>query len=193
MPEILKAIIASCKIVGLDWALVGGMALPAYGVTRSTLDIDVAILFNSSTEISDFLSELQQYKVKTLQNPQLEHLVFVIFSTELKDEADIWLAPCDAFPWDEEIVNRIQSVEGDPDLRVLSPEDFILTKLARADRSNIDIQDALQILLAQQQSIEWSYLLTRASQLGLKSDLQEILQLILQQNPDYPLPEQLNK
>lgn len=189
MPEILKAIISSCKIVGLDWALVGGMALPAYGVTRTTLDLDVAISFSSSAEISDFLSELQQYKVKTLQNPQLEHLVFVIFSTELKDEAEIWLSPCDAFSWDEEIINRIQAVEGDPDLRVLSPEDFILTKLARDDRSSVDIQDVLQILLAQQLSIDWSYLLTRASQQGVKSDLQGILQLIIQQNPDYPIPQ----
>ncbi|MFQ5976525.1 MAG: DUF6036 family nucleotidyltransferase [Candidatus Heimdallarchaeota archaeon] len=193
MPEILKAIIASCKTVGLDWALVGGMALPAYGVTRTTLDLDVAISFNSSTEISDFLSELQQHKVQTLQNPQLEHLVFVIFSIELKDEAGIWLAPCDAFGWDDEIINRIQPVEGDPNLRVLSPEDFILTKLARDDRSYIDIQDVLQILLAQQLSIDWSYLLTRASQQGIKSDLQEILQLIIQQNPDYPLPSQFVK
>jgi hypothetical protein len=169
------------------------MALPAYGVTRTTLDLDVAISFSASSEISDFLNELQKNKVKTLQNPQLEHLVFTVFSTELKDEAEIWLAPCDAFSWDEEILSRIQTVEGDPNLRVLSPEDFILTKLARDDRSYVDIQDVLQILLAQQQLIDWNYLLTRASQQGVKSELQEILQLITQQNPDYPLPSQLTK
>jgi hypothetical protein len=191
VPEILNAIIASCEAIGLDWALIGEMALPAYDVIRSTLDIDIAISFGSSNELTSFLAELQRRDIRTLQNPQLSHLVFVVFSTKLKDEPEIWLAPCDAFPWDDEIISRIQSVRGNPKLRVLSPEDYILVKLARMDRSAIDLQDVLQILLAQESVIDWSYLANRANQHNVKADLIEILQLIRDQNPEYPLPGHL--
>ena len=177
-----------CEALHLNWALIGGIALPGYGVTRTTLDLDVAISFQSEIDISNFLSELEKYNVKTAQVPNITHLVFVIFCLDVPDEAEIWLAPCDAFPWNDEIINRIRVIDQQPTIRILSPEDFITTKLARSDRSSIDLQDVLEILLAQENDIDWDYLFQRITSLKLNSDLQKILTLIKKHKPDYYIP-----
>lgn len=191
MPDILDVITQGCKALNLDWALIGGLALPSYGVTRTTYDLDVAVYFKSEEELAAFVSDIERSGVRTLQKPKLNHLVFVIFSEDPRDEAEIWLTPCDAFPWDDEIIKRIHAVEGDPNTRTLSVEDFIMTKMARLDRSAIDLQDILQILLAQQQSIQWDYLLKRVTKLNLNTDLVNIISLIQEKNSTYYVPPEL--
>lgn len=47
------------------------------------------------------------------------------------------------------MINRIKVVTGEINLRVLAPEDFIMTKLARMDRSTIDLQDIVQVILSE--------------------------------------------
>ncbi len=71
-------------------------------------------------------------------------------------EAEIWLKPYDAFPWDEQMVENIQNFFAN--VCVLSVEDYILTKLARSDRSSIDISDILKILIANKDTLDWEYL-----------------------------------
>ncbi len=166
------------------------MALPGYGVARTTLDLDVAIYFTSQQDILDFLHELEKYNIKTAQVPKSDHLLFVIFSKDYPDEAEIWLAPCDAFSWNEEIIKRIRLIDNESKINILSPEDYITTKLARADRSSVDIQDILEILLAQENKIEWDYLLRRVNNLQLFPDFHNILLHILKNKPDFNIPHE---
>ena len=58
---------------------------------------------------------------------------------------------------------------------VLSVEDFILTKLARADRSSTDINDILQILITNKKNIDWEYLHYRLKWIDLVENFKEIL------------------
>lgn len=164
------------------------MALPGYRVTRTTLDLDVAISFKSENDISNFLIELENYNVKTSQIPKLDHLVFVIFSLDFPDEAEIWLSPCDTFPWNDEIIKRILVIEHQSKIQILSPEDFITTKLARSDRSSVDLQDVLEILLAQENNLDWIYLINRVKDLQLYSDLYTMLTLVKKHKPEYYFP-----
>ena len=88
-------------------------------------------------------------------------------------EAEIWLKPCDAFQWDDQMVGKIQKFFAN--IYVLAVEDYILTKLARSDRSSIDISDILKILIANKDNLDWEYLQFRLKWTDLESDFKEIL------------------
>ena len=60
-------------------------------------------------------------------------------------------------------------------VHVLAIEDFILTKLARGDRSSTDIDDIIQLLIANKDNIDREYLHYRLRWMDLLSDFNEIL------------------
>ena len=60
-------------------------------------------------------------------------------------------------------------------VHVLAVEDYMLTKLARADRSSVDIVDILQILIANKDKLDWEYFNFRLKWAALKRDFNEIL------------------
>jgi hypothetical protein len=151
--------------------LIGGLALPAYSVTRTTLDIDICIRVKSQKELNQFLEALKKKEIQTVQNPEVSHDYFTIFGRH--NEAEVWLKPCDTFHWDPQMVKKIQNFFAN--IYVLAVEDYILTKLARSDRSSIDISDILQILIANKNEIDMEYLYYRLKWVGLTSDFKEIL------------------
>lgn len=151
--------------------LIGGLALPAYNIARTTLDIDICIKVKSQENLNHFLKALNQRDIKTIQNPKINHDLFTVFGKF--GEAEIWLKPCDAFHWDNQMLEKIQKFFAN--VYVLAVEDYILTKLARSDRSSIDISDILKILIANKNKIDWEYLHFRLKWMNLKSDFKEIL------------------
>ena len=58
---------------------------------------------------------------------------------------------------------------------VLAVEDYILTKLARGDRSSVDIDDILKIIIANKDTMDWKYLHFRLEWAGLERDFKEII------------------
>ncbi|MHA1147966.1 MAG: DUF6036 family nucleotidyltransferase [Promethearchaeota archaeon] len=152
--------------------ILGGLALPAYNVARTTIDIDICIYIESQEILDEFVLALKSKNISTHQKPKLDHDLFTVFGQN--NEAEIWLKPCDAFSWDNQMLKNIQKYSAN--VFVLSLEDFILTKLARADRSSVDIDDILQILINNIENINWDYLKFRLTWKSLESDFKEILQ-----------------
>jgi len=152
--------------------LIGGLALPAYNVGRTTLDIDIAIYVESQKKLNRLVETLSKYGIQTQQNPKINHDLFTIYGK--KNEAEIWLKPCDKFGWDQKMRDRTFYIE--KNIRVLSIEDFILTKLARSDRTSIDIDDIIQILIANSDSIDWDYLNYRIAWANVKKDFEKLLE-----------------
>lgn len=152
--------------------LIGGLALPAYNVARTTLDIDICIYVKSREALNRFIEVLNNNDISTVQNPNLNHDLFTVFGK--RDQAEIWLKPCDAFHWDEQMVEKIRKFFAN--VYVLAVEDYILTKLARFDRSSIDISDILKILIANKDELDWEYLRFRLDWIDLESDFKEILE-----------------
>ena len=60
---------------------------------------------------------------------------------------------------------------------VLATEDYLLTKLARSDRSSIDIDDILQIIIANRDSLDWEYFHFRLKWIGLEADFKNIIKI----------------
>lgn len=151
--------------------IIGGLALPAYNVARTTLDIDVCIYVESQEELEQFVKALYDKEISTIQNPKISHDLFTVFGKQ--NEAEIWLRPCDAFDWDNQMVEKIQNFFSN--VYVLAAEDYILTKIGRSDRSSTDISDVIQILIANKDKLDWDYLRYRLKWANLESDFKQIL------------------
>ncbi|TFF99281.1 MAG: hypothetical protein EU541_05300 [Promethearchaeota archaeon] len=162
--------------------LIGGLALPAYNVARSTLDIDICIYVQSQKELDDLIENFKKNDIETRQKPKIHHDLFFVFGSS--NEAEIWLKPCDAFGWDDKMLDKTRNFQDNFD--VLAIEDFILTKIARTDRTSTDINDILQILIANKNKIDWKYLRYRLEWVGLTEDFKEILNAFsLKLDPQY--------
>ena len=122
-------------------------------------------------KMNNFLNLLKENGISTIQTPKIEHNLFTVFGKG--GEAEIWLQPCDVFHWDEKMLNKIQKFYSN--VYVLAIEDFILTKLARSDRSSTDINDILQILIANTKKIDWDYLIFRLKWIDLEDEFKEVL------------------
>jgi len=169
--NILQIILDVASHDKITTVIIGGLALPAYNVARTTLDIDVCIKIESQEQLNTFIEALKEKEINTKQQPKIDHDLFTVFGKN--SEAEIWLKPCDAFQWDDQMVDKIQLFFGD--VYVLAVEDYILTKLARSDRSSIDIDDVLRIIIANKNSLDWDYFLFRIKWADLENDFKEIV------------------
>ena len=169
--DLLKTILDVASHFNITTVIIGGLALPAYNVARTTLDIDICIKIESEKQLNYFIKDLKEKEIKTKQQPKINHDLFIVFGKG--SEAEIWLKPCDAFQWDAQMVEKIQLFFGD--VYVLAVEDYILTKLARIDRSSIDIDDILKLIIANKDSLDWEYFHFRLKWAGLESDFKEII------------------
>ncbi|MFW9995948.1 MAG: hypothetical protein ACFFD4_28165 [Candidatus Odinarchaeota archaeon] len=73
---------------------------------------------------------------------------------------------------------------------MLSTEDYLLTKLARQDRSAADVQDVLQIIIFQKE-LEWDYLIPRLKKLGLLPVFKPIVEMVEKHDPEFRFPENI--
>lgn len=169
--DLLQTILKIAADCNVPIVLIGGLALPAYSVARTTLDIDICLYIMSQEELNSFIEVLNQNEISTVQKPKISHNLFTVFGK--LGEAEIWLKPCDAFHWDDQMVGKIQKFFDN--VYVLAVEDYILTKLGRSDRSSIDISDILKIIIANKDKLDWKYLRFRLKRMDLESDFKEIL------------------
>lgn len=169
--NILQIILDVSSHHKIPTVIIGGLALPAYNVARTTLDIDICIKINSQENLNSFIKSLKVSEIITKQQPKIDHDLFTVFGKN--NEAEIWLKPCDAFPWDDQMVEKIQLFFGD--VYVLAIEDYLSTKLARSDRSSIDIDDILKLIIANEDSLDWDYFHYRIKLLDLEDDFKEIV------------------
>ena len=169
--DLLQTILKIATDCNVPIVLIGGLALPAYNVARTTLDIDICIYIISQEELNKFIEALNQNEISTVKKPKISHNLFTVFGK--LGEAEIWLKPCDAFHWDEQMVGKTQNFFDN--VYVLAVEDYILTKLGRSDRSSIDISDILKIIIANKDKLDWKYLRFRLKRMDLESDFEEIL------------------
>ena len=171
MSSILQVILNIAYQHKIKTVIIGGLALPAYNVARTTLDIDICVKIKSQRTLDAFIITLKENGIDTKQQPKVDHDLFTVFGKN--SEAEIWLKPCDAFQWDEQMTEKIKLFFGN--IYVLAVEDYLLTKLARTDRSSIDIDDVLKIIIANKNSLDWDYFKYRIKWANLEKDFKEII------------------
>ena len=82
----------------------------------------------------------------------------------------------DGIDFDDELLKRRRKMELVTGFEawIISPEDFIVTKLARPDRSVIDEQDVKSVLIMQRNKLDREYLEKRARNAGVLTLLETI-------------------
>jgi hypothetical protein len=163
--------------------LIGGLALAAYGRIRATQDVDLAIAANyeKCIELQRRLRTLG-YQLASEPNPNAP--LFLV--TDLKEmlEVEMWMKP-DGVSFDSELLRRRVTVSPYNDsfeVYAIGPEDFVVNKLARADRGVQDEQDAVSVLALQKGKLDYSYLMRRAKQAGVI----ELLETLMQRSDTHP-------
>ncbi len=161
--EALRKIVQIFKKTDIDYMLIGGWALPAYGQIRATVDIDFAIVVKRSEKLAQLVSEL---RVNNYQMPpgsiELDHAMFHIVDGENMVGIELWLKPDGIIMNDVLLKRRIESRVRDSTYWVISPEDFIINKLSRSDRSPRDEEDVISVLKLQKGKLDRKYLERRA-------------------------------
>ena len=157
----------------IDYMIIGGFALPSYGAIRATADLDLAVWIRSSPEFQTFLLKAEKSGFKpsaaSFSNP-----VTVLADQKTGLEIELWLRP-DGIVWDRETLDRRKQVRiGSYDLYVVSPEDFIVSKLARPDRGVQDEKDVKSVLARMEEAIDRKYLEGRAAKAGVLAILRAI-------------------
>jgi predicted nucleotidyltransferase len=154
--------------------IIGGYALPFYGRIRTTIDIDIAVAVNTKQEHEQLRKSLHEIDIEiTLYSPS--NPVMVIVDRKEKVEAELWLKP-DGITFNNETLKRRKKAKLSENINawIISPEDFIINKLARPDRGAVDEQDVKSVLTRQAGKLDNKYLTKRAQQANVLTILQSI-------------------
>jgi hypothetical protein len=153
--------------------IIGDYALPFYGRIRTTVDLDIAVAIETQKKFSYLLNLLRAADFEpTIRSPN-EPLIVV--DRQEKIEFEVWTKP-DGVIFDDETLRRRRKARLSEDISawIVSPEDFIVTKLARPNRGVIDEQDVKSVLVRQEGNINWKYLEKRAKEAEVLTILKTI-------------------
>jgi predicted nucleotidyltransferase len=158
---------------GLTYMVVGGYALPFYGAIRTTLDIDLAVRVRHEKEFEALCAAAQAAGLRRTVGSFIDGLC-VFAEAESGLEIEVWMK-LDGMVWDAETVaRRTKQRMGGVEIWVISPEDFMVTKLARKDRGVQDEKDVRSVLERLGSSLDRRYLKRRARRAGVESLLRAI-------------------
>jgi len=170
----LRKLVQVFEKENIDYMLIGGMALPAYGEIRATQDIDMAAAITNIETLERLSHELEQKSFEKTAKPMLKAACIYVLDRENLVDVEIWLKP-DGIIFDKELLTRRQRRQIlDMDLWIIGPEDFIVNKLSRSDRSARDESDIVSVLIAQRGKLDKKYLEKRAKKFSVLSLLQAL-------------------
>jgi predicted nucleotidyltransferase len=162
--ETLRKLVEVLEGEGADYMLLGGLALPAYGRVRATYDIDLAI--QAGPEILKRVEK--KLTERGFQLPAgLRPGVPLSYLIDLENQVSVefWFEPDGIDP--KEAVKRRWRVDVDGmKVWIVGPEDFIVNKLARRDRSELDEHDVISVL-ERQKRLDEKYLERRSRAAGV--------------------------
>jgi predicted nucleotidyltransferase len=177
LPAILRSLQRLLRIFedkGIPYMIIGGYALPFYGRIRTTVDIDLAVATQSEKELNVLCNLLKSNDFEpTIRAPQ--NPLILVLDLKEKIEIELWLKP-DGIAFDNETLKRRRKAKLDANLEawIVSPEDFIVNKLARPDRSSIDEQDVKSVFVRQESGLDREYLKRRAKEAEVLAVLENI-------------------
>jgi len=170
----LQRLLSLFEDKNVPYMMIGGYALPFYGRIRTTIDLDLAVAIYTEEEFRIFCKWLQSIDFRPTVSSFLNPVV-VILDLKEKVEIELWLRP-DGIIFDNETFQRRRKVKLDANVEawIVSPEDFIINKLARPDRGVIDEQDVKSVLVRQEGRLDKEYLKRRAEEAEVLQVLKKI-------------------
>ena len=172
-----QRVVAALDKFDSRYLVVGSTAAGAWGVARSTRDVDIVAVI-SKDSVEGFLSELVDgdlyVPAESARSASLNGGSFNILHTSSGGKVDVFIcSPDDQFEkmrLDRRVRLEILGLE----TWVATPEDVILSKLKwrLETRSDTQWRDCIEIAAAQKLDI--AYMRFWSSQLGVTTDLEEL-------------------
>jgi len=177
LPTILRSLqrlLTLFEDKNIPYMIIGGYALPFYGRIRTTIDLDLAVAIETEEEFDKLTKWLSSTDFKPTVSSFLNPQIVVLDLTE-KVEIKLWLRP-DGIVFNNETLKRRRKARLDENVEawIVSPEDFIINKLARPDRGVNDEQDVKSVLVRQHGNLDEEYLKKRAQETGVLQVLKAI-------------------
>ena len=188
-PEILAAIeplVAAFDALGVSYHVGGSVASSAYGVARSTLDVDI-VADLSQKHVSSLVRTLEEsYYVdaKLIQEAIRRERSFNLVHLETMLKVDVFISK--DHPFDRECLKRRrqETIEEGPTstavLYMTSPEDIILRKLtwyrSGGEVSERQWNDVLGVLKVQSSALDVPYLRLWAERLEVADLLRRVFE-----------------
>jgi len=159
----------------IDYMLIGGFALPAYGLVRATQDIDIAIAVKSIESSERLFKTFKERSIEPTSKPILGAACIYFLDSENMVDIGIWQKP-NGIIFDDELLKRRKYIELEENLSIwiVSAEDFIINKLARTDRRAQDESDVISVLARQKRKLDRKYLKERAERAGVLALLETL-------------------
>jgi len=175
--EVASRTAALLQSRGVDFALIGGLALQPWGRIRSTLDVDMVVFIPEANQ-PDFQDALVAagFRLRTAAPVRLEHVsllqsVLPHAASGLDIRVDFIFA---SSPFHRRILERKVTVAiNDHAFPVASCEDLILLKLLGG--RPIDRVDASELCQLNAADLDVAYLREQATALGISQELAECL------------------
>lgn len=174
----LRACIAICDRMRIEYAVMGGFAVRIYGIPRPTYDVDLTIVIDRA-RLNELYDEIEregftvpaEYRTGWIDN--VGGMPFVRFRLYVEENAidvDLFLAES---AFQRELIHRRQrETLDDHDIWIVTVEDLILLKLiANRPRDLLDIQD-VRFMHGQ---LDEDYLRTWADLLQIRDRLEAVL------------------
>ena len=169
----LQRLVGLFEDKNIPYMIIGGYALPFYGRIRTTIDLDLAVGIKTEDELTQFHYWLRLIDFEATVYSPLNPVIVVLDQKE-KVEIELWRKP-DGIVFDDETLRRRRKVKMDNiEVWIVSPEDFIVNKLARPDRGAIDEQDVKSVLVRQENKLDEEYLKKRAKEAEVLTILEHI-------------------
>lgn len=154
--ELLLDVVELFEGAGIEYMVVGALAVAAHGRTRSTDDLDIAVHvdFDERDEIGDLLAEAGWPDQKVLSDEFGRRIV-----ADLEDPYTVEVFFAAGHPLFDREFDRLQRVEyHGQQIPFISPEDLVLRKLVNTKhRRGHDFDDALSVIAVQGDRFDVEY------------------------------------
>ena len=187
LARILRTVVAALEQSRIDYVVVGSAAAAAWGVVRSTRDIDVVVMVDGGRfeTVLEALRTTDLYvPVDRAREAAASGGSFNVLDTAVGGKVDVFVTgPADAFTTSR-LERRVRADVFDVPCWVASPEDVVLAKLRwRLDsRSEVQWRDCVEV--ASVNDLDVPYLRHWSRDLGVTDDLEDLLATTEDIRPD---------
>lgn len=187
----LQGVVRALEGAGVEYLVVGSVAAAAWGVTRTTRDVD-AVGFLTPADLRELVARLDPatfyLPLESAKAAVRQGGAFNVLHPASGGKIDVFVVPpTDSFTRSR-LDRRVRAEILGVSTWVATPEDVILAKLRwRVDsRSEVQWRDCVEI--AAINPLDLDYLLRWADELGVADDLQDLLTAVgptgNDENPD---------
>jgi hypothetical protein len=174
--EALDGVVAAFEAMGVPYFVAGSVASMAYGVMRTTLDVDVVadLRVEHVRPLAAALADAYYADAELIADAVRERASFNLIHLETMFKVDVFVLKRDAY--DQQAFARalrrhLEDAPGGPEVSVEAPEDVILNKLRWYELggrvSEWQWDDLIGVLRVNASGLDHTYLQRWARDLGL--------------------------